>query len=149
MQQTYNYFIIGLRTCSIKTRNEKERYESLQQLIAEQGVKERKGDYLGGTVQVIPHVTDLIKKFILNDLNDVDFALCEIGGTVGDIEALPFFEAVRQLDFEMDDEKRCVGSRYVSGRIAGAPQKTDRHGLRRIGRSERGIRAFYARYDGS
>jgi CTP synthase len=53
--------------------------------------KERRGDYLGGTVQVIPHVTDLIKEFILNDLNGVDFALCEIGGTVGDIEALPFF----------------------------------------------------------
>ncbi len=63
--------------------------------------KERKGDYLGGTVQVIPHVTDLIKEFILNDVDDVDFALCEIGGTVGDIEALPFFEAIRQLGFEL------------------------------------------------
>ncbi len=74
--------------------------------------KERKGDYLGGTVQVIPHVTDLIKEFILNDLDDVDFALCEIGGTVGDIEALPFFEAIRQIDYELyDDEtniKRCA-----------------------------------------
>ena len=46
--------------------------------------KERKGDYLGGTVQVIPHVTNLIKDFILNEVDDVDFALCEIGGTVGD-----------------------------------------------------------------
>ena len=63
--------------------------------------KERKGDYLGGTVQVIPHVTDLIKEFILNDLDDIDFALCEIGGTVGDIEALPFFEAIRQIGFEL------------------------------------------------
>lgn len=68
--------------------------------------KERKGDYLGGTVQVIPHVTDLIKEFILNDIADVDFALCEIGGTVGDIEALPFFETIRQLGFEMPD--RCA-----------------------------------------
>ncbi len=68
--------------------------------------KERKGDYLGGTVQVIPHVTDLIKKFILNDIEDVDFALCEIGGTIGDIEALPFFEAIRQLGFEMGN--RCA-----------------------------------------
>ena len=67
--------------------------------------KERKGDYLGGTVQVIPHVTDLIKEFILNDLNNVDFALCEIGGTVGDIEALPFFEAIRQLGFEMENNQ--------------------------------------------
>ena len=67
--------------------------------------KERKGDYLGGTVQVIPHVTDLIKEFILNDIDDVDFALCEIGGTVGDIEALPFFEAIRQLGFELGKER--------------------------------------------
>ncbi len=66
--------------------------------------KERKGDYLGGTVQVIPHVTDLIKKFILNDLEKTDFALCEIGGTVGDIEALPFFEAIRQLGYEMPNQ---------------------------------------------
>ncbi len=69
--------------------------------------KERKGDYLGGTVQVIPHVTDLIKDFILNDLVGIDFALCEIGGTVGDIEALPFFEAIRQLGFEIGQE-RCA-----------------------------------------
>ena len=69
--------------------------------------KERKGDYLGGTVQVIPHVTDLIKEFILNDLVGIDFALCEIGGTVGDIEALPFFETIRQLGFEMGQE-RCA-----------------------------------------
>ncbi|MSP34019.1 MAG: CTP synthase [Rickettsiales bacterium] len=68
--------------------------------------KERKGDYLGGTVQVIPHVTDLIKKFILNDIDGVDFALCEIGGTIGDIEALPFFEAIRQLGYEMGN--RCA-----------------------------------------
>ncbi len=59
--------------------------------------KERHGDYLGRTVQVIPHVTNLIKQFILNDTGDTDFVLCEIGGTVGDIEGLPFFEAIRQL----------------------------------------------------
>jgi CTP synthase len=59
--------------------------------------RERRGDYLGGTVQVIPHVTDAIKSFILAGNEDVDFVLCEIGGTVGDIEALPFFEAIRQL----------------------------------------------------
>lgn len=63
--------------------------------------KERRGDYLGGTVQVIPHVTNLIKEFILSDTQDADFVLCEIGGTVGDIEALPFFEAIRQLGYEM------------------------------------------------
>ncbi|MEI6729658.1 MAG: CTP synthetase, partial [Pseudomonadota bacterium] len=58
---------------------------------------ERRGDYLGKTVQVIPHVTDLIKDFILNDIENEDFVLCEIGGTVGDIEGLPFFEAIRQI----------------------------------------------------
>lgn len=63
--------------------------------------KERRGDYLGGTVQVIPHVTDLIKAFILNDTAGTDFVLCEIGGTVGDIEALPFFESIRQLGNEL------------------------------------------------
>ena len=59
--------------------------------------KERRGDYLGATVQVIPHVTDEIKSFVQADTDDLDFVLCEIGGTVGDIEALPFFEAIRQL----------------------------------------------------
>lgn len=59
--------------------------------------KERRGDYLGATVQVIPHVTNAIKEFVLDGNEDYDFVLCEIGGTVGDIEALPFFEAIRQL----------------------------------------------------
>ena len=63
--------------------------------------RERRGDYLGGTVQVIPHVTDEIKNFILDGNEDYDFVLCEIGGTVGDIEALPFFEAIRQLGNEL------------------------------------------------
>ena len=59
--------------------------------------KERKGDYLGGTVQVIPHVTNHIKKFISRYIKDEDFVICEIGGTVGDIESLPFLEAIRQF----------------------------------------------------
>jgi CTP synthase len=59
--------------------------------------KERRGDYLGGTVQVIPHVTNAIKEFVLEGNAGVDFVLVEIGGTVGDIEGLPFFEAIRQL----------------------------------------------------
>ncbi len=63
--------------------------------------KERRGDYLGGTVQVIPHVTDAIKNFVLSGNEDVDFVLVEIGGTVGDIEGLPFFEAIRQLGNEL------------------------------------------------
>ncbi len=59
--------------------------------------KERRGDYLGATIQVIPHVTNAIKEFVLEGNENVDFALIEIGGTVGDIEGLPFFEAIRQL----------------------------------------------------
>ena len=59
--------------------------------------KERKGDYLGGTVQVIPHVTNHIKKFISHNIKVEDFVICEIGGTVGDIESLPFLEAIRQF----------------------------------------------------
>ena len=59
--------------------------------------KERRGDYLGATVQVIPHVTNEIKEFVLDGNEDYDFVLCEIGGTVGDIEAMPFLEAIRQL----------------------------------------------------
>jgi CTP synthase len=59
--------------------------------------KERRGDYLGGTVQVVPHVTNAIKEFVLEGNEGVDFVLVEIGGTVGDIEALPFFESIRQL----------------------------------------------------
>ena len=63
--------------------------------------KERRGDYLGGTVQVIPHVTDAIKEFVLSGNEGYDFVLVEIGGTVGDIEGLPFFEAIRQLGNEL------------------------------------------------
>jgi CTP synthase len=68
-----------------------------QEIIA----KERRGDYLGATVQVIPHVTNAIKAFVLSGNEGVDFVLVEIGGTVGDIEGLPFFEAIRQLGNEL------------------------------------------------
>ncbi|PIP01085.1 CTP synthase [Pleomorphomonas carboxyditropha] len=74
-----------------------------QEIIA----RERHGDYLGGTVQVIPHVTDAIKNFILDGNEDYDFVLCEIGGTVGDIEAMPFLEAIRQLGNELP-RRHCV-----------------------------------------
>src|SRR5215469_13771989 len=63
--------------------------------------REREGGYLGRTVQVIPHVTDMIKEFVMAGAEGVDFLLCEIGGTVGDIEGLPFFEAIRQLGNEL------------------------------------------------
>src|SRR6201982_1836279 len=67
--------------------------------------RDRRGEYLGATVQVIPHVTDAIKEFILADLSGEDFVLCEIGGTVGDIESLPFLEAIRQLGNELGRER--------------------------------------------
>jgi CTP synthase len=67
--------------------------------------RERHGDYLGATVQVIPHVTDAIKEFLAADPGGADFILCEIGGTVGDIEGLPFLEAIRQFGNELGSER--------------------------------------------
>ncbi|MCS6760706.1 MAG: CTP synthase [Candidatus Devosia symbiotica] len=69
--------------------------------------KERKGEYLGATVQVIPHVTDAIKNFVLEGNKEFDFVLVEIGGTVGDIEGLPFFEAIRQLGNDLPRGDTC------------------------------------------
>jgi CTP synthase len=69
--------------------------------------KERKGEFLGATVQVIPHVTDSIKNFVLEGNEDYDFVLVEIGGTVGDIEGLPFFEAIRQLGNDLPRNHTC------------------------------------------
>ena len=67
--------------------------------------KERRGDYLGATVQVIPHITDAIKEVVLRETTQFDFVLVEIGGTVGDIESLPFLEAIRQLGNELGSER--------------------------------------------
>ncbi|MDM8334941.1 CTP synthase [Wolbachia pipientis] len=67
--------------------------------------KERRGDYLGKTVQVIPHVTDLVKLFIFNGTEGLDFVICEIGGTVGDIESQPFLEAVRQISYKLGKQR--------------------------------------------
>ncbi len=69
--------------------------------------KERRGDYLGGTVQVIPHITDEIKQFIVRGAADAEVAMVEIGGTVGDIESLPFLEAIRQMGIELGRENVC------------------------------------------
>ena len=67
--------------------------------------KERHGDYLGATIQIIPHVTNEIKDFILSDITDEDFVLCEIGGTVGDIEGQPYLEAIRQVAYDLGRER--------------------------------------------
>ena len=69
--------------------------------------KERRGDYLGGTVQVIPHITDEIKHFIRRGAGDAEVAIVEIGGTVGDIESLPFLEAIRQMGLELGRQNVC------------------------------------------
>jgi len=69
--------------------------------------KERRGDYLGGTVQVIPHITDEIKHFIRRGAGDAEIAIVEIGGTVGDIESLPFLEAIRQMAIELGRDNAC------------------------------------------
>lgn len=69
--------------------------------------KERRGDYLGGTVQVIPHITDEIKLFIRNGVDDAQVAIVEIGGTVGDIESLPFLEAIRQMAVQLPRQDTC------------------------------------------
>src|SRR5690554_3024854 len=66
--------------------------------------KERRGDYLGGTVQVIPHITNEIKHKIIENARDVDLAIVEVGGTVGDIESLPFLEAIRQFRTDLGHE---------------------------------------------
>ncbi len=70
--------------------------------------KERRGDYLGNTVQVIPHVTNLIKHHITHNTDGYDIVICEIGGTIGDIEGQPFFESVRQLRYKMGENKTAI-----------------------------------------
>lgn len=67
--------------------------------------KERRGDYLGATIQVVPHVTNEIKDFIVSDITDEDFVLCEIGGTVGDIEGQPYLEAIRQVAYDLGKDR--------------------------------------------
>ncbi|MFC3174287.1 CTP synthase [Novosphingobium bradum] len=102
-----------------------------QQIIA----KERRGDYLGATVQVIPHVTDAIKEFAVAEVDDLDFVLCEIGGTVGDIESLPFIEALRQLRNELGREQTCSVHVTLVPYIAAAGElktKPTQHSVREL-----------------
>jgi CTP synthase len=97
--------------------------------------KERRGDYLGATVQVVPHVTDEIKAFALADSEDLDFVLCEIGGTVGDIEGLPFVEAIRQLRNELGREQSCAVHVTLVPYIAAAGElktKPTQHSVREL-----------------
>ncbi len=101
--------------------------------------KERRGDYLGGTVQVIPHITDEIKRSILLGADEADIAMVEIGGTVGDIESLPFLEAIRQMGVELGDERALfmhltlVPYIAVSGEIKTKPTQHSVKELRSIG----------------
>ena len=87
--------------------------------------KERKGDYLGSDIQVIPHITNEIKEFIKSGSEEVDFTICEIGGTVGDIEGLPYIEAIRQLTIELGKSKTiCVHLTYLPYMKAAEELKT-------------------------
>jgi CTP synthase len=97
--------------------------------------RERRGDYLGATVQVIPHVTDAIKAFAQDETDDLDFVLCEIGGTVGDIEGLPFIEALRQLRNELGREQTCAVHVTLVPYIAAAGElktKPTQHSVREL-----------------
>ncbi|MDQ2068327.1 CTP synthase [Natronospira bacteriovora] len=101
--------------------------------------KERRGDYLGGTVQVIPHITDEIKRSVLQAAGDADICLVEIGGTVGDIESLPFLEAIRQLSVELGRKRTLymhltlVPFIATSGEIKTKPTQHSVKELRSIG----------------
>ena len=89
----------------IKTTMTKSNSFSTGQVYESVLRKERKGEYLGATVQVIPHITDEIKRRVYESAEDVDVALIEVGGTVGDIESLPFLEAIRQMRFELGSDR--------------------------------------------
>ncbi|MDK1022941.1 MAG: CTP synthase [Gammaproteobacteria bacterium] len=88
----------------IRTTMKKTNNFTTGRIYADVIAKERRGDYLGNTVQVIPHITDEIKRKIVQGANDSDVAIVEIGGTVGDIESQPFLEAIRQLRYELDSK---------------------------------------------
>src|SRR5687768_5073726 len=97
--------------------------------------RERRGDYLGATVQVIPHVTDAIKEFAKAETDGLDFVLCEIGGTVGDIEGLPFIEALRQLRNELGRDRTCFVHVTLVPYIAAAGElktKPTQHSVREL-----------------
>ena len=97
--------------------------------------KERRGAFLGATVQVIPHVTDAIKEFARAETEDLDFVLCEIGGTVGDIEGLPFVEAIRQLRNELGREQTAFVHVTLVPYIAAAGElktKPTQHSVREL-----------------
>ncbi len=101
--------------------------------------KERRGDYLGGTVQVVPHITDEIKQCIRNVAQDTDVAIVEIGGTVGDIESLPFLEAIRQMPYDVGRENvlyvhlTLVPYIGASGELKTKPTQHSVNKLREIG----------------
>ena len=97
--------------------------------------RERRGDYLGATVQVIPHVTNAIKEFALADTDGLDFVICEIGGTVGDIESLPFVEAIRQLKNDLGRGRSCFVHTTLVPYLAAAGElktKPTQHSVREM-----------------
>ncbi len=104
--------------------------------------KERRGDYLGGTVQVIPHITDQIKAYIKNGAGDAEVAIIEVGGTVGDIESLPFLEAIRQMGLDLGRNNVCYVHLTLVPYIASAGEiktKPTQHSVKEL--REIGIQA--------
>jgi CTP synthase len=97
--------------------------------------KERRGDYLGATIQVVPHIIDEIKEFILRDEGKEDVVICEIGGTVGDIEGLPFIEAIRQLRFDLGNKRTLFLHMTLLPYISGAKElktKPTQHAVKEL-----------------
>jgi CTP synthase len=97
--------------------------------------RERRGDYLGATVQVVPHVTNAIKEFALSDIDGLDFVICEIGGTVGDIESLPYVEAIRQLRNDLGRDQCCFVHTTLVPYLAAAGElktKPTQHSVREM-----------------
>ena len=91
--------------------------------------KERKGDYLGATIQVIPHVTNEIKTFINSDLSGEDIVIYEIGGTVGDIESLPFLEAIRQIRNNRTVSSALIHMTYIPYLSSAGELKQNQHNI--------------------
>ena len=114
--------------------------------------KERRGDYLGKTIQVIPHITDEIKRNVklLGNKYKFDFVITEIGGTVGDIESLPYLESIRQLKWELGKNALCVHLTYVpylaaAGELKTKPTQHSVKELQSVGTRTRGARTFSRR----
>lgn len=103
--------------------------------------RERRGEYLGSDIQVVPHITDAIKEFVLSNNSDADFVICEVGGTVGDIEGLPYIEAIRQMTQDLTKSRvlllhlTYIINIKISGEQKTKPTQNSVHQMRSFGLS--------------